>query len=123
MLVTVFPAHARESSGNIYYYQHLDCASHGVRRTGSASLDLAYVASGRLDALWGIGLKPWDYAAGLILVEEAGGRTSDMLGRAADIASQHLLADNGVLHDQLLSAFREVSNGHSVGRIPSPRIR
>jgi myo-inositol-1(or 4)-monophosphatase len=86
-------------------------------------LDLAYVAAGRLDAHWGFGLKPWDYAAGLILVEEAGGRTSDMLGRAADIASQHLLVDNGLLHDQLLSAFREASNEGWAARIPSPRIR
>ncbi|HKD04894.1 MAG TPA: inositol monophosphatase family protein [Bryobacteraceae bacterium] len=121
MLGTVFPAHARESSGNIYYYQYLDCASHGVRRTGSAALDLAYVACGRLDALWGFGLKPWDYAAGLILVQEAGGRTSDMLGRPADISCAHLLANNGLLHNQLLSAFQKISaeNGCS---IPSPRI-
>jgi myo-inositol-1(or 4)-monophosphatase len=118
MLGKVFPVHARESSGNIYYYQHLDCASHGVRRTGSAALDLAYVAAGRLDALWGFGLKPWDYTAGLILAEEAGGRASDMLGRAADIASQHLVADNGLLHDQLLSAFREVSNERCADKIP-----
>ena len=70
---TVFPVQGRESTGNIYYYQQLDRISHGVRRTGSAALDLAYVAGGRLDALWGFGLKPWDFAAGLILVAEAGG--------------------------------------------------
>ena len=123
LLATVFPAHIRESNGNIYYYQHLDCMSHGVRRAGSAALDLAYVACGRLDALWGFGLKPWDYAGGLLLVPEAGGVVTDMMGRLADLNSQHLLADNGFLHDQLLTALAEVSNGDGRRSIPSPQIR
>ena len=55
-------------------------ASHGVRRTGSAAIDLAYVACGRLDLFWEFGLKPWDMAAGTLLVTEAGGRVSDMHG-------------------------------------------
>ena len=121
LLATVFPAHMRESNGNIYYYQHLDCMSHGVRRAGSAALDLAYVACGRLDALWGFGLKPWDYAAGLLLVREAGGFVTDMRGRPADFNSQHLLADNDLLHDQLLKAFAEVSKGDCLRTIPSPQ--
>ncbi|MDE3198262.1 MAG: inositol monophosphatase [Acidobacteriota bacterium] len=80
LLATVFPAHARESSGNIYYYQHLDSISHGVRRAGAAALDLAWVACGRLDALWGFGLRPWDFAVGVILVREAGGLVTELAG-------------------------------------------
>jgi myo-inositol-1(or 4)-monophosphatase len=122
LLATVFPAHARESNGNIHYYHQLDSVSHGVRRSGSAALELAYVACGRLDALWGFGLKPWDYAAGLLFVREAGGVITDMLGQRADLNSQHLLADNGLLHDQLLTALAEVSKGSSRS-MPSPQIR
>lgn len=121
LLATVFPAHIRKSNQNIYYYQHLDCMSHGVRRAGSAALDLAYVACGRLDALWGFGLRPWDYAAGILLVSEAGGLVTDMMGRPADLNSDHLVADNDLLHDQLLTAFLEVSKG-AFRKIPSPQI-
>ena len=123
LLATVFPAHLRETNGNIYYYQHLDCMSHGVRRAGSAALDLAYVACGRLDALWGFGLKPWDYAGGWLLVREAGGLVTDMRGHPADLHSPHLLADNGFLHDPLLIALAEVSKAGGRRTIPSLRIR
>jgi myo-inositol-1(or 4)-monophosphatase len=109
LLATVFPAHARATSGNVYYYQHLDSVSHGVRRAGSAALDLAYVASGRLDAMWGFGLHPWDLAAGVLLVCEAGGNVSDMKGRVFGIGAPHLLADNACLHEALLDVFREVA--------------
>ena len=96
-------------------------ASHGVRRTGSAAIDLAYVASGRLDAFWEFGLKPWDMAAGTLLVTEAGGQVSDMRGAAHRVASsEHLLADNGALHDQVLTLFGEIFRGHF--REPIPQI-
>ena len=61
-------------------------ASHGVRRTGSAAIDMAYVACGRLDFFWEFGLKPWDVAAGSLLVQEAGGRVSDMDGAAHSVS-------------------------------------
>ena len=87
-------------------------ASHGVRRTGSAAIDLAYVACGRLDFFWEFGLKPWDMAAGTLLVEEAGGRVSDMRGRPHDVVtSDHLLADNGLLHEETLALFAEIFQG------------
>src|SRR5713226_7306202 len=77
---TGFPSRKRHHNVNIHFYHQMAMASHGVRRTGSAAIDLAYVASGRLDAFWEFGLNPWDMAAGILLVSEAGGRVSDMSG-------------------------------------------
>jgi myo-inositol-1(or 4)-monophosphatase len=109
---TGFPSRKRHHNVNIHFYYQLAMASHGVRRTGSAALDLAYVASGRLDFFWEFGLKPWDMAAGALLVREAGGRTSDMRGEAHSItASDHLLADNGPLHDEVVAMFNEIFGG------------
>jgi myo-inositol-1(or 4)-monophosphatase len=96
-------------------------ASHGVRRTGSAAIDLAYVASGRLDAFWEFGLKPWDMAAGTLLVTEAGGAVSDMHGGALRVASSDsLLASNGALHAGVLGLFGEIFRGEF--REPIPQI-
>jgi myo-inositol-1(or 4)-monophosphatase len=109
---TGFPSRKRHQNINIYFYYQLAMASHGVRRTGSAALDLAYVASARLDFFWEFGLKPWDMAAGKLLVCEAGGRASDMRGEQHSITeSDHLLADNGLLHDQALAIFGELFSG------------
>lgn len=109
---TGFPSRKRHHNVNIHFYYQLAMASHGVRRTGSAAIDLAYVACGRLDFFWEFGLKPWDMAAGTLLVQEAGGRTSDMRGAAHTItASDHLLADNGILHDEVLAIFNRIFGG------------
>jgi myo-inositol-1(or 4)-monophosphatase len=96
-------------------------ASHGVRRTGSAAIDLAYVSCGRLDFFWEFGLKPWDMAAGTLLVQEAGGRVSDMRGAPHSVTgSDHLLADNAGLHDEVLTIFTEVFDGQF--RVTMPNI-
>ena len=109
---TGFPNRKRSQSVNIHFYYQLAMASHGVRRTGSAALDLAYVASARLDLFWEFGLKPWDMAAGTLLVREAGGRVSDMRGGPHDVAtSEHVLADNGALHESAVGFFAEVFQG------------
>ncbi len=109
---TGFPSRKRNHNANIHFYYQLAMASHGVRRTGSAALDLAYVACGRLDFFWEFGLKPWDMAAGTLLVAEAGGRVSDMKGQPHVVASsEHLLADNGSLHDEVLAMFAEIFRG------------
>jgi myo-inositol-1(or 4)-monophosphatase len=116
---TGFPSRKRSHNVNIHFYYQLAMASHGVRRTGSAALDLAYVASGRLDFFWEFGLKPWDQAAGVLLVEEAGGRISDMSGGALSItASDHLLADNGLLHEEVVGMFGAIFGGRSPVEIP-----
>lgn len=105
LVATGFPSFRRHLNVNVHFYYQLALLSHGVRRAGAAALDLAYVACGRLDAFWEFGLKPWDQAAGRLLVEEAGGRTSDMKGQTAALTSPHLLVDNGLLHQELLTVF------------------
>src|SRR6185436_16152448 len=92
---------------NIHFYHQLAMATHGVRRAGSAALDLAYVACGRLDAFWEFGLNPWDMAAGTLLIEEAGGRVSDMKNGPMSLRGPHLLADNGLIHDEVIALFDE----------------
>lgn len=81
----------------------------GVRRAGAAALDLAYVACGRLDGFWEIKLKPWDTAAGLLLLEEAGGRITDFRGRPFSPFVPELLATNGRIHDHLAAVLQEFS--------------
>jgi myo-inositol-1(or 4)-monophosphatase len=118
---TGFPSRKRHLSVNIHFYHQMAMATHGVRRTGSAALDLAYLACGRLDVFWEFGLNPWDMAAGTIIVSEAGGRVSDMAGAAHSVTnSPHLLADNGHLHDETLALFAEVFRGQY--RVPIPHI-
>jgi myo-inositol-1(or 4)-monophosphatase len=109
LLVTGFAYDRRETSDNNYAeFCHLTHLTQGVRRGGSASLDLAYVACGRLDGYWERGLSPWDIAAGIILVEEAGGRVSAYDQMPLDLASGRILATNGHLHDALSAELLKV---------------
>ena len=85
-------------------FHHL---ARAVRRPGSAALDLAYVAAGRFDAFWETGLKPWDVAAGRLLVEEAGGRVTDYAGRACRLGHPDILASNGRLHAVMIRDLHE----------------
>ncbi len=78
----------------------------GIRRPGAASLDLAYVAAGRLDGFWEYGLEQWDMAAGILLIREAGGFVSDINQRDADISSGDIVAGNPPVHDLLLDVIR-----------------
>lgn len=78
----------------------------GVRRSGSAAIDLAHVAAGRLDGFWELKLKPWDMGAGMILVEEAGGRVSDRTGGDTDVFTRVIVATNGLIHEKLLGLLR-----------------
>jgi len=79
----------------------------GVRRAGSAALDLSDVARGRFDGFWELFLNPWDLAAGVLLVREAGGRVTDLAGRDAPLTSGPIVASNGILHDWLLGMLNE----------------
>ena len=81
----------------------------GVRRAGAAALDLAYVACGRLDGFWEIKLKPWDTAAGRLLVEEAGGRVSDFQGNQYWPDLPEILASNGLIHQELTALLKDFS--------------
>ncbi len=108
LVATGFPSRKRHQNVNVHFYYQLAMITHGVRRAGAAALDLAYVACGRLDAFWEFGLNPWDMAAGMLLVTEAGGRCSDMHGDPARLRGPHLLADNGAVHEAMLEIFGEV---------------
>jgi myo-inositol-1(or 4)-monophosphatase len=120
LVCTGFPSRQRHLSVNVHFYHQLAMATHGVRRSGSAAIDLSYVACGRLDAFWEFGLNPWDMAAGRLLVEEAGGRVSDMEGKPHQFSSEHLLVDNGHLHEQMLQIFGEIFQAKY--RVPMPMI-
>jgi len=80
-------------------------AAQGVRRDGAAALDLAYVAAGRFDGFWEEGLKPWDVAAGALIIEEAGGRVANYQGGALNIYSPPIVASNGLVHEQMMSVL------------------
>jgi myo-inositol-1(or 4)-monophosphatase len=86
-------------------------SAHGLRRFGSAALDLAYVAAGRYEAFFEYNLQPWDVAAGLLLVREAGGRVTDFFDREASPSQKEFLASNGLLHPALLALAQEAING------------
>ncbi|MBI4459320.1 MAG: inositol monophosphatase [Acidobacteria bacterium] len=111
LLTTGFPSRKRHENPNIHFYHQLNMRTHGVRRPGSAALDLAYVAAGRMDAFWEINLKPWDLAAGKLLVEEAGGCVTDLPGDAHQLDSPSIVASNGLIHDAVLGVFREMLSG------------
>jgi myo-inositol-1(or 4)-monophosphatase len=121
LIATGFPSRKRHDSPNIHFYQEFTLRSHGVRRAGSAALDLAYIAAGRMDAFWEFNLNPWDTAAGLLLVEEAGGRITNFSGGAWKLDSREILASNGLIQDELLGFFKEMFAGHGLSPIPTPQ--
>jgi myo-inositol-1(or 4)-monophosphatase len=120
LLATGFPSHKRHKNPNIHFYHQLTLRSHGVRRAGSAALDLASVAAGRFDGFWEFNLNPWDTAAGVLLVEEAGGRISDLHGGPFRSDSRETAASNGHIHDALLREFQAIFQGRGLEPLPSP---
>ncbi|MGD0823510.1 MAG: inositol monophosphatase family protein [Terriglobales bacterium] len=117
---TGFPSHKRHKNPNIYFYHQITLRTHGVRRAGSAALDLCNVASGRFDGYWEFNLNPWDTAAGVLMVEEAGGKVTDFSGGPFQIASRETLASNGLVHNALLHEFQEILAGRGLEELPSP---
>jgi len=115
LLCTGFPNHNREANPNFHFYWDFTLRSHGVRRDGSAALDLAYVAMGRFDSFWEFGLNPWDTAAGVVLVEEAGGKITDMQGQPYTLGGPSILASNGLIHDEMVRVVAEVSS-HTISQ-------
>jgi len=87
------------------FWEELMTRTQGIRRTGSAALDLAYVAAGRTDGFWEFGLRAWDVAAGALIVEEARGRVTNMDGSALDLGGANIIATNGRLHDELVETI------------------
>lgn len=121
LLVTGFAYDRRETTDNNYAeFCHLTHLTQGVRRSGSASLDLAHVACGRLDGYWERGLSPWDVAAGVVLVEEAGGRVTAYDDSPFQIRSGRILATNGQIHAELSKELLQVPSLASWGdAVPS----
>jgi len=117
---TGFPSHKRHKNPNIYFYHQITLRTHGVRRAGSAALDLCNVASGRFDGYWEFNLNPWDTAAGVLMVEEAGGKVTNFSGGPFQIASRETLASNGLVHNALLHEFQEILAGRGLEELPSP---
>jgi myo-inositol-1(or 4)-monophosphatase len=120
ILGTGFPSHKRHKNPNIYFYQQITLRSHGVRRAGSAALDLANVAAGRYDGFWEFNLNPWDTAAGVLIVREAGGKVTRFDGTPFRLDSREVLATNGLIHDEVIANFTEIFAGRGLEPLPSP---
>lgn len=107
LLATGFPYDIRRSPvNNIDNFTNFILRAQDIRRCGSAAMDLCYVACGRFDGFWELKLKPWDVAAGALVVEEAGGRVTDFSGREFDIFGAECLASNGLVHQQMVNVLR-----------------
>ena len=120
LVATGFPSHKRHKNPNIFFYHQITLRTHGVRRPGSAALDLASVASGRLDGFWEFNLNPWDTAAGVLLVQEAGGTVTDMSGGKWLLDSRETLATNGLVHADFVSLMGDVFAGKGLEELPNP---
>jgi myo-inositol-1(or 4)-monophosphatase len=121
LIATGFPSQKRHKSPNIHFYHEFTLRSHGVRRLGSAALDLAYVAAGRYEAFWEFNLNPWDTAAGILLVEEAGGKVTDFSGQKVKLDSKEVLATNGKIQAELVGLFEDMFAGRDFGTIVNPK--
>jgi myo-inositol-1(or 4)-monophosphatase len=118
LVATGFPSHKRHKNPNIYFYHQITLRTHGVRRAGSAALDLCCVASGRFDGFWEFNLNPWDTAAGVLILEEAGGKVTDFHGRPFQLNSRETLASNGQVHGALVSEFAQIFEGRGLEPLP-----
>ncbi|MER3524929.1 MAG: inositol monophosphatase [Ignavibacteria bacterium] len=108
LLVTGFPYDIAQNPENaIGHFVNFLVEAQGIRRLGSAALDLSYVAAGRFDGFWEVNLNPWDMAAGLLFVREAGGRVTDFAGAESTIYKKQVLASNGIIHDAMLHVLRK----------------
>jgi myo-inositol-1(or 4)-monophosphatase len=108
LLVTGFAYDIRETPrNNLDHFVKFALKAQGLRRTGSAALDLCYVAAGRFDGFWEVRLNPWDMAAGSVIVREAGGRLTDFSGKDLSIYGQELVASNGQIHEVMLTVLNQ----------------
>jgi len=107
LLVTGFPYDiANNPDHAVEHFVNFLMRGQGVRRLGSAALDLSYVAAGRLDGFWEVNLNPWDMAAGILFVREAGGMVTDFTGTPSGIYTKQVLASNGIIHNAMLDVLR-----------------
>ena len=105
MLCTGFPYNVRERPNFARDFANFTMEAQAVRRDGSAALDLANLACGRFDGFWEDGLNAWDIAAGVLLIEEAGGLVTDFMGARLNIYTPKVLASNGLIHDKMIQVL------------------
>jgi len=117
LVATGFPYDlAPGNENNFANFVEMHLAARGVRRAGAAALDLAYVAAGRLDGFWECKLKPWDVAAGTLLVTEAGGRITNQDGEGYTVYDHRIVASNGAIHDEMLETLKRARLKGETGR-------
>jgi myo-inositol-1(or 4)-monophosphatase len=108
LLVTGFPYDIAQNPDNaVGHFVNFLMEGQGLRRLGSAALDLSYIAAGRFDGFWEVNLNPWDMAAGVLFVQEAGGKVTDFSGVPSSIYNKQVLATNGVIHDAMLRVLKK----------------
>ena len=108
LVATGFPPFATNHDLNVLFYFRFTELSHGIRRAGSAALDLCCVAAGRFEGFWELKLNPWDKAAGTLMVTEAGGRVTDVRGAPFNLLGDDVFASNGLVHNQMLEGFAAI---------------
>ena len=113
LLVTGFPSVKRAQNPNIHFYWDFTLRSHGVRRDGSAAMDLASVACGRFEGFWEFGLHSWDTAAGVLLVREAGGIVTRFDGQPYQLGDRELMASNGRVHSEMKQIAADIAERSS----------
>ncbi|MBI4975793.1 inositol monophosphatase [Candidatus Peregrinibacteria bacterium] len=106
LFVTGFPTTHKEI--NIPYFEKITFESQALRRLGAAALDLCYIACGRFDGYWEFGLKPWDIAAGSLIVSEAGGQVTDIYGNELDLFGSDIFASNKKIHKETVEIFKKI---------------
>ncbi len=121
LVATGFPSHKRHKNPNIFFYHQISLHTHGVRRAGSAALDLCCVACGRFEGFWEFNLNPWDTAAGVLIVEEAGGKVTNFSGCPFLLDSRETLASNGLVHDALRAEFDKIFTAGGLSPLPDVR--
>ncbi len=126
LMVTGFPYDlAERQDRTLEHFSNFALAAQGIRRLGSAALDLAYVAAGRFDGYWEVSLNPWDIAAGALMVEEAGGKVTNLTGGILEISRPQIVATNGRIHDAcvalLAQGLKSLDSTHALrSHPPSP---
>jgi myo-inositol-1(or 4)-monophosphatase len=116
LLATGFPYDIRTSpDNNLDHFARFALRAQGIRRDGSAALDLCYLAAGRFDGFWEMKLSPWDVAAGALMVAEAGGRLTDFSGGPFAIDGRQVIASNGRIHEQMIAVLQEQPSSAAEG--------
>jgi len=106
LVVTGFPYDIKKNPDHaVEHFTNFLSEAQAIRRLGSAALDLCYVAAGRFDGFWEVKLNPWDMAAGVLLVQEAGGKFTDFVGRPSSIYTKNMLSTNGLIHEQMVKVL------------------